>query len=93
MGNKCSCGISRSENEIDLALGLSLDGITQNYQYHDSHISEKGIKMDQFDMFYYKYTNPMNWVNLEDFLEKIDILRTKDGKVQNQLEFISFDDF
>ena len=74
MGNSqaCCCSNDRMGNQGEITLtplGQDEEGITEDYQYHESYVRKNKLKLSQFDKFYRKTTQPMNYIKINDFFQ------------------------
>ena len=70
MGNKC-CADSHEEHEIGAPIGLETDGVTEDFQYHETHLKERKIKFDKYDKFYREIAYPMHYLCVGNFMDDI----------------------
>ena len=74
MGNKCNSYCEEKvEQDLD-QLGLDLEGVFENFQYHESLLLDKGIKLNIYDMLLRKAVSPMHLISVHTVMKGLEEL-------------------
>ena len=74
MGEACSCETKDDDNALEINLGLDYEGCTEEYHYHKNHVRQLGLDLSVYDRFYRTTMDPLYLMDVERFINKIDLV-------------------
>ena len=73
MGNKCNGCLDKEKIEEDLnQLGMDLEGVNENFQYHENLLLNKGINLNIYDMLLRKAVSPMHLMSVDVVMKELE---------------------
>ena len=70
MGNQCDCNGGR-EDQTEVILsdaGNSMQGVSEAYQFHETQLIKRNVKLNRYDRFYREYCAPLHLLDIRDFM-------------------------
>ena len=73
MGNKCNGCLDKEKIEEDLnQLGMDLEGVNENFHYHENLLLNKGINLNIYDMLLRKAVSPMHLMSVDVVMKELE---------------------
>ena len=72
MGSQCRgcCSNYHSQNEMNLTpLGQDEEGVTEDYQHHETKVRKLKLKLSDFDLSYRRVAHPLHYMRIDSFFE------------------------
>lgn len=94
MGNKC-CGANADYGDVSLEAGLGTEGVSEDYQYHETDIKKNKLHLSEFDKFYRLTSGPLYYLNVVHYFNKLDEMITSDQGfyVMSHIQYVSLETF